>query len=309
MEGIVEAYCDPSNPGSFGGADRLSKNITCSKKVAEKAIQKLEAYTKNKQIRNKFKRRRVVVPCSMYLWQADLIVLPKYSRNNKGYKYILTVIDCFSKKAHAVLLKTKTGVAVANAFSDVFSFMKGTPRYLQTDQGKEFFNNCFIRYLKKYNVVLFHTYSDLKASIVERFNRTLMTRLQKIFTHRKKPVYYDILSNVLDSYNNSFHSSIKMTPNDVCAEKEFDIWLSMNKSLYQSDWSTKAKFNVGDTVRVKIPKTTFEKGYAQNYTDDLFVISKVCKTKPITFHLKENKSQQKIHGSFYSEELSKHKNE
>jgi len=132
---------------SFGGPSRLHKESSVSIKKAEQFLQTQDTNTKNKNVRHKFKRRKIIAPHSMYLWQADLIILSNIGKINRGYKYILTVIDCFSRKAAAVPLNRKTGKDVTFAFAKVFAEMGGKPKYLQCDQGKEFFNMEFKSFL------------------------------------------------------------------------------------------------------------------------------------------------------------------
>ena len=302
---LSEIYYKPSNPASFGGPSRLHKESSVSIKKAEQFLQAQDTYTKNKNVRHKFKRRKIIVPHSMYLWQADLIILSNIGKINRGYKYILTVIDCFSRKAAAVPLKRKTGKDVTFAFAKVFAEMGGKPKYLQCDQGKEFFNMEFKSFLSEHGVQLYHNFSDKKAAIVERFNRTLMMRLQKIFEHQKKRVYFNILPEVLSSYNKTYHTSIQNTPNHVSSENKFDTWLVIYKNLFTRDWPEKSKLQKNDIVRIKRLKQTFEKGYAQNFSNKLFKIVNVHSTKPFTYSLLDPTKNELIDGIFYDAELSK----
>ena len=121
--------------------------------------------------RKNYTRRRVNVYGKNDLWQADLVEMIPLSKKNNGYKYILCVIDCFTKFAWAIPLKTKTANDVSNAMLKILS--KRSPKLLQVDNGKEFYNTTFDKLMKKYNVKKYSVYSTMKACIVERFNRTL----------------------------------------------------------------------------------------------------------------------------------------
>jgi len=122
--------------------------------------------------RRNLKQRSVVVKGYDDLWQADVKMRP-YARFNNGYKYILTVIDVLSKHAWAILLKSKSGIETAKAFSTIFRENKKIPNNLQTDRGKKFYNGDVQKLVKKHDINHYSTNSIMKASVVERFNRTL----------------------------------------------------------------------------------------------------------------------------------------
>src|SRR5215831_8545315 len=132
--------------------------------------------------RRNFPRRRVVVRDYDDLWQANVVEMRPYARHNNGHKYILTVIDVLSKYAWARALKSKNGGEMAAALSDIFRNDKRHPKNLQTDQGKEFYNAIVQQVMKKYDINHYSMYSVMKASVVERFNRTLKNEMWKLFT-------------------------------------------------------------------------------------------------------------------------------
>lgn len=136
----------------------------------------------HRQARKNFKRRRVITKGIDDLWQADLVEMRSFSVYNKGYNYLLTIIDTFSKFAWGVAVRTKTGVEVTQAIESVFKKYRRIPKNLQTDDGKEFFNQDFNKLMLKYSINHYSTYSVLKASIVERFNRTLKNMMWKEFS-------------------------------------------------------------------------------------------------------------------------------
>jgi len=181
---LADIYFDPSHPGSFGGPERLAKHVT-SKSEVIKFLQGVDAYTKNKRIIKNFSRRKIFSPAINYLWQCDLIIMSKFSRFNKGYKYILTCIDVLRQYAYALPIRTKTGSDIVDAFSKIFE-SENKPKYLTCDQGTEFFNRKFQAFLNVNNIRIYQNHSELKAAMVERFNRTLMMRIQKYFEFSKK---------------------------------------------------------------------------------------------------------------------------
>jgi transposase InsO family protein len=129
----------------------------------------------HKPARKNYTRRRVNVYGKNDLWQADWVEMIPYSKQNKGYKYILCVINCFTKFVWAIALKSKTAKEVSSAMPKIL--LKRAPKLLQLDNGKEFYNSTFDALMKKYNIHKYLTFSITKACIVERFNRTLKEKM------------------------------------------------------------------------------------------------------------------------------------
>ena len=212
------------------------------------------------------------------------------------------MIDVFSKKAACVALLRKSGPCVARAFKIVLEKMGTSPKKLQTDKGSEFYNKDVKPLLKKSNIDMFSTENDdIKSCIVERFNRTLKSRMWKYFTARKTNKYLDVLEDLIASYNDTYHSSIKMSPNQVCKENEHDVWNNLYGKYRKP---SKPKLKVNDCVRISKTSRTFKKGYMPNWSEELFTISSVMRTIPITYRIKEENGDL-ISGSFYEKELQK----
>ena len=169
----------------------------------------------HRSARKNFKRRRVVMRGIDDLWQADLVEMCEFSKINKGFRYLLTVIDTFSKFAWAIPIKRKTGVEVTNAFNLILLHDRRTPQNLQTYDGKEFFNSTFQKLMIKHKINHYSTYSSLKASIVERWNRTLKNKMWREFSMNGSNRWIDILKQLVDTYNETEHRTIKMRPCDV----------------------------------------------------------------------------------------------
>ena len=147
-------------------------------------------------------------------WQADLIEMQAYSRENKGCKYLLKVIDVFAKFAWAIPIQNETEENVSIPMKSILTEGR-KPQNLHTDQGKEFYNAKFQSLMQKYKINLYSTYSNLKASISERSNRTLKYAMWKKFSLRGNYKWLDILPELITSYNNRKHETIGMKPKDV----------------------------------------------------------------------------------------------
>lgn len=259
----------------------------------------------HKPIKRKFPQRRVIVNGIDEIWSADLVDMQAFSRYNKGIKYLLNVIDVFSKYAWSVPVKNKTGVEITKAFQQIIKERK--PKMLWVDQGSEFYNKTFQEFLKNNDIQMYHTFNEGKAVVVERFNRTLKNKMWKYFSANNTNKYLNVLPVMIKKYNNTKHSSIKMTPTEASLNK------NEGKVYYQLYGKLQAfkgipKFNVNDKVRISKKKKMFEKGYTPNWTEEIFVISQIQNTNPITYKLKDL-NEESIEGSFYEPELQKAKQE
>lgn len=136
----------------------------------------------HKPARKNFIRRHVIVKGINDTFQADLIELIPFAKDNKDYRYALTVIDIFSKYAWVRPLKSKTGVEVTSVMKSIFQSDLRVPKKMHADQGKEFYNKHFQSLMHNYKIQHYSTFSTLKAQIVERFNRTLLSKIWKMLS-------------------------------------------------------------------------------------------------------------------------------
>jgi hypothetical protein len=256
----------------------------------------------HRQARKNFPRRFVELKGINDLYQADLVDMTSFSKQNNGYKYILTVINCFTKFGIAIPLKTKTGIEVTKALEPILQ--RYSMKHFQTDQGTEFFNASVSSLLRKYNVNHYHTFSEKKASIVERFNRTIKSHMWKVFSTQGSYRWIDFIEKLISKYNNTVHRTIGIKPLEVTNQNEIDILsrITENRKKYSS--KIKSKFEVGDRVRISRKQTDFSKGYWPRWSNEIFTIWKVQATNPTTYILKDDKGEI-IKGGFYKEELSK----
>ena len=227
------------------------------------------------------------------LWQAVLVEMGSYSTANRGYRFMLTVIDTFSKYAWAEALKSKNALEVCTAFEKILK-MGRIPKNLQTD-----FNKTFGELMHKYRINHYSTCSVLKASIVERFNRTLKGMMWKEFSYNGNYHWIKLYKDLLEKYNRTPHRTIKMAPIQVNSSNE----KSLLKTVYNNlKIFGKSQLHVGDHVRISKYKHQFEKGYTTNWTTEIFKIKTIRITNPTTYLL-EDLAGNPIQGCFYREEL------
>ena len=252
----------------------------------------------HKLVRRRFEKRHVFVKQIDDIWAADLVDMSSFSRSNKGYKFLLTVIDVYSKYGWTVPLKTKTGKEVASALVKLFKI--AVPSRLWTDKGAEFYNQHVRRALEANNVTLYYTDNEEKSS-AERWNRTMKRIMWKYFTANNANKYIDELQNMVDKFNTTYHRSIKHTPAEA---RDSSNYKHVFRALYGKIRPTPppAKFHVGEKVRISRKKYTFEKGFTPNWTEEVFTVSEVKHTNPITYSVKDLIGEP-VKGTFYEQEL------
>ena len=233
------------------------------------------------------------------IWAADLADMRALSKENDGYNFLLLVIDTFSKYGWIVPLKDKKGETIVNALKEIFKESGRRPDKLWTDKGREFFNKD-VRDL----VYLYATENEEKSSIAERWIRTMKEKMFKYFTDYNTNKYIDVLPELVEDYNNTVHSSTKLTPTDASKEEnELKVWSNLYPDRYKTS-RLNPKFSVGDKVRITKKKTVFEKGYTTRWTEEIFTIKEIRETNPLTYKLEDLQGEE-IEGTFYEPELQK----
>ena len=196
------------------------------------------------------------------------------SKYNKGIRFLLFVIDIFSKYAWVVPLKDKKNISIVKAFQIILKQSNRKPNKIWVDKGSEFYNAYFKKWLRD---------NDIK---------TLKSKIYKYMTSISKYVYIDKLDDIVDEYNNAYHTTIKMKSGDV----KDNTYINADKEINNKD----PKFKVGDRVRISKYKNIFTKGYMPNWSEEVFVIKKV--TVPWTYVINDLNGEE-ITGTFYEKEL------
>lgn len=307
-EAFRNEYYAINGLGALGGVYRLyrelkRKNPDISYMKVKEWLNKQDSYNLFKQVKKNFIRLPIIVKNIDEQWQADLMDLTWLQKSNEGYKYVLNVIDCFSRFTWSIPLKSKTTDEVINAFSKILSTGR-KPMKLQTDQGKEFTNNRITKFFTDNNIHHFTTTDDLiKCAIVERLNRTLRTRLYRYLSYKNTHKYIDIWKDLISSYNDSFHRTIQMTPSDVTEQNRSKVLYNIRKS-HRIIKSLQKPYHIGQQVRISRKKNLFEKGATSNFSEEIYKICKVKKTpQGYVYYLKDTAGE-KITSIFYHYELT-----
>ena len=228
-------------------------------------------------VKHKFPRRRIIVSYPYQIFMSDLIEYsqPGMKFANRGFVYILVVIDCFTKKVFARGIKKKNGVEMANALNSILQELDHFPNSLITDEGLEYYNTKVKNLLNSYAIHHYSIKTKMKACMVERFNRTLKNRIEKYFYANNTKNWIDVLDQFISNYNQTYHRSIGMSPDRVTDKNANEVF----KRLYPNlNLKVAPRLSVGDKVRILKEKTIFEKGYSRSWSNEIYKISAVKQT-------------------------------
>lgn len=299
------AYTTPARPGSLGGLAALSKALKDDGKKTTRWARGFDPYTLHRPAIKKFKRRKTIVRGPFIQAQADLVDVSSHSKKNRGIKFLLTIVDAFSRHAWVEPLPSKRGIEVAKALEKAIGGVGFES--LQTDKGKEFDNVNVEEFLKRQKMKRFTSENDdIKASLAERFNRTLRQKIHTYLTWNPSDGYLNSLNDMVDSYNSTPHGTIGMAPIDVDRENAEDVFIR----LYEEDGldkriKRKKPLYRGDHVRVGKTRLAFKRGYTPNWTTEIFVIRRRLDwIEPIVYEI-EDLSGEKVSGTFYARELQR----
>ena len=272
---------------------------------------KIEAFLRSNAVHSKhrriikrnFPRRKVISRFPFDLFMADLIEYPQLRFQNSNYRFILVMIDCFTRKLWAVPMKYKTAQWTADAFESIFKTFDKFPVHMVTDRGLEFYNSqvhkVFVNYgINHYSI---KTKSKWKASMVERVIRTLKTRLQRYFTKNKTKKWLNVLDQFVTNYNATPHSAHGLPPQDVSHENQAKVY----KRLYPDiSLKTDCRLKIGDKVRKIIEKDLFEKGYTANWSEEIYKINNIRQSNGVCWYYLVSLDGKPVDGIWYYYQLN-----
>lgn len=324
-EFLSRIFYDPKHSASYQGAQKLYEaakgefpGVLGIRKI-RKWLEKQEVYSINRPLKRTFRRNRVVVQKRFDQFDADLADFQKLAGKNNGVKFLLVVIDVFSRYVWVEPLKSKANSVVVNGFKAIFA--RGQqPRRLRTDSGKEFTGDVSQKYFDKQNIEHFVTLNEeIKAGYAERVIRTLKTKLWRYMKQNRKYRYIDILQDMVDSYNNTKHSSIKMPPSEVSSG---DVERLLFWSQYKPDkpYKTPIKKDDGEIIPVKKPIFRYKKGehvrishsakvfdraYNEKWSLEIFIIDKTTVREGVKIYKIKDLLGEDIQGHFYESEIQR----
>ena len=272
-------------------------------KISEFLRQNNVHSTHRRVVKRKFPRRKIIVHFPFQIFMADLVeyLQPDYRHANRNYGYILVVIDTFTKMAYARPVKKKDKFSVSKALQSILVELDHYPNTLITDEGLEFYNKNVQELLDNYGIHHYSIKTKMKASIVERFNRTLRQKLEKYFVRNKTKNWVDVLQNFISNYNDTPHRSIGMPPSKVSDSNAEQVF---NKLFPDIQLESKPRLARGNIVRFLKEKTIFQKGYKQSWTNTLYKIKEVKQAAGRVWYKLETLAGDQIPGIKYYWELN-----
>ena len=255
----------------------------------------------NRPTIQKFERQKVIINHIDEIHSTDLVDMCQYSKINRGYKYIFTNIDVFSKIAYAFPLKSKKIQDIKPCFEKIFE--KNKPKFIWSDKEPAFLSKEMQQFFKDNNVKIYHTNSHLKAVVIERFNRSLRELMIKEFVENNNTIWYNILPKLIKIYNNRYHSTIKMKPIQVNKNNEKCI----KENIYTYNKTSKnPKFKIGDLIRISLKRRDLFDKPSDNikWSEELFKVHSINRSNVITYEIK-NLNDEIIEGIFYEKNYKK----
>src|SRR6185437_14126060 len=310
-------YSIESHPVSaLSSAKKLSQAAGVEAKIVKEFLAGQHAYTKHRPaVRHAVRRSRMLSSGLGRDYQADLVDMQKHSRINRGMRFILTVIDIFSKKAFARALKRKMGANVRDALQSIWE--EGGPSQptqsnaritMATDMGKEFLNAPVQKWFSERGIHHFTLQGDHKAAVVERFQRTLKERLHRLMTARKSYKYLDLLPVIIKAYNGTPHGTTGVRPDDVSLANELQLLLRQYEGVKRKQIRRITSDNllrVGDSVKISKSAHPFGKGFLGYCQDAVFTVDRVISGVPNKSYVLRDAGGEKIQGAFYREQVQK----
>jgi Integrase core domain len=312
-------YTTPGHPIAFSGITNIYKFYKGKLSIdkIKEILSSIENYTLHREYK-KGQRNPSYSHFKRYQFQMDLVDIQELAEYNDGVRYIMTVIDTFTRFAFCRLLLDKKAETVLSAFKSVLKEAKQNPNILVVDRGAEFQNKLFTQFCSDNNIKIYTPDSSIHAAFIERFNRTLQSLIYKFMTEnetyrfisqRSKIGGEDIktFSRIVNSYNNRRHRMIGTTPliAETNPDSHTDIRLRMSKEQEKIK-RKKQTFKIGDTVRIAIQKGKFSRGYKEQSNLEIFRIYSIKTSSKIPMYFLETYDKsEKIKGGFYDFELTK----
>ena len=309
---LHDLYHDPKSKGAFAGVNKLWKYVRSSgRKITRKQLNEWlseqDVYTSHHPIIRRFARRQVIVRGMDDVWDVDLVDMSNLAEANDGVKFLGIFIDIFSRYLFVIPMKNKTNKETLNAVKQAMSDSRSQPETFRSDAGKEFTGKGVKEYLADREIYQQLAYNEHKANYAERVIRTLKGKIYKYLASQRTERYIDALDDLVQGYNDSYHSGIKAAPSSVNRQNQYKIWVQqyIPKPRSQSQQSRKhkaPKFEENNLVRISNYRSPFSRGFGQTFSEELFKIWQVFPGDPVTYALVDLEGEE-VRGFFYEPEL------
>lgn len=235
-----------------------------------------------RQVRHKYPRRRIRAFYPYQIMMSDTINYRNYGGpQNENYKYIMVLVDVFSKKAWAEPMKRMKDIDATIAMEKMIQNIPDFPKSIITDLGTEYYNSKMENLFRKMGIRHYSIRGKHKACVAERFIKTIKGRLERYFWQKQTHKWIDVLPHFLENYNNTYHRSIKMAPNSVTDANRNQVFQNLYPKIEDN---RPARLTKGDQVRLLKPKNIFEKGYTRSWSTELYTIEKAFVDSSVDYY-------------------------
>lgn len=301
-------YTTPGHPIAFGGIQTIYKYYDgkLTIKDIQNVLKTFENYTLHKET-HESSRNPSFSHFKGYQWQMDLVDIQALSKYNDGNRYILTVIDTFTRYAFCRLVTFKTSPLVLKAFKSILREANRKPLVIVLDGGAEFRNKVFHAFCKSLNIELYAPDTSTHGAYIERFNRTLQSLIYKYMQEKNTYRFVEVFQNLVETYNFRKHRMIGFTPYQAENDPSVHLQIRLNMSKYYENIKPKKiSFKIGDKVRISKLRNKFSRGYKERFNKEIFKIYKISSNKKIPlYYLTTYDESDNIKGGFYAFELAK----
>ncbi|XP_041356614.1 uncharacterized protein LOC121373884 [Gigantopelta aegis] len=307
---LESIYYDVKHPGSYAGPSKLYQAVKAEGKFKipltriKSWLKGQETYTMTHQVRRKFPRNTYVVEGLDSHWQSDLMNMVSLAKYNDGVRYLMVIIDLFSRYLWVLPLKSKTGNDVVETLTEFWKLESRKPKLFQSDSGSEYKNHKVKALLKSHGITQLFALNETKASYAERVIKTIKMRLYRYMLKNFTYKYMDVLEKVVYSYNHTKHRMLGQTPASVNQTNEGEVRLSQylikpKKAIHKKKFT----FNIGDKVRVSHLRDTFDREYQEKWSGEIFTIEKRYWSQGKDLYKLKDWGGDAIDGTFYAAEL------
>lgn len=309
---LESIYYEPGHPASYSGPTKLYQWVKSNGKYKigqnriREWLQVQDTYSLTRGARRKFRRNRVIVKGVDSQWDSDLMDMQNVSKENDGVRYILVMIDIFSRKLWCQPLKDKTGKSVVKAMTAIFAEGR-QPLTMRSDRGREYLNKDVQEYLKQLGVHHFTTNNEPKANYAERVIRTLRQKIFRYTMKKQNYRYVNVLQQLVNSYNRTVHSSLGVTPDSVNKGNEDEVrlnqYLRRKKRTKMKATKRRFRYKVDDTVRISHVRQVFDREITQKWSGEIFKIKSRLFRQDIPVYRLSDWEGEDVGGTFYQSEL------
>ncbi len=314
---VTNAYTKPGHPVAYSTPARVAKFFNIKKNTAKQILEHHEGYTLHREYKQPRYYNPYYVRQRRKQIQGDLIDISSIANENDGIRFLLVLIDIFTKKLWVYPLKDKKKNTMKNTLEEWIQSLRTKPKILMTDLGREFENRPVLTLLRNHRIKWQIALGTLKACFAERVNKTLQILIYKYLTQNETIRYIDVLPKLVETYNKRGHRSLKgMTPNEADRPESGDQIRAINEARFAKigeKWKAKLPFKVGDLVRLKtLPKklTSSSRAYAIQFKGEYYRIIRINRNLPIAlYYLRDLSAEKNVPGGLYANELVRQRGE